>query len=85
MHDDILLGQVRDIMAETFGIDETDLPDNPSQATFARWSSLLHMVLLVAIEEQFNVSLSMDEMTSMTSFERIVEVLQSKEGAGLVA
>ena len=85
MHDDNLIGQVRDIMAETFGIDETDLPDNPSQATFARWSSLLHMVLLVALEEHFNVTFAMDEMTSMTSLDRILDVIRSKEGAGLAA
>jgi len=85
MHDDILTGQVREILAETFGIDESELPDSPSQATFARWSSLLHMVLLVALEEHFSVTFSMDEMTSMTSLDRILEVLRSKEAVGLPA
>jgi acyl carrier protein len=85
MHDDILTGQVRRIMADTFGSDEADLPDSPSQATFARWTSLLHMVLLVAFEDHFAVSFSMDEMTSMTSLDRILEVLRSKEAVGLPA
>jgi acyl carrier protein len=85
MDDDILTGQVRELMADTFGIDETDLPDGPSQATFARWTSLLHMVLLVAFEEHFAVSFSMDEMTSMTSMDRILQVLGSKEALGLPA
>jgi acyl carrier protein len=85
MHDDILTGQVREILAETFGIDESELPDSPSQATYARWSSLLHMVLLVALEEHFSVTFSMDEMTSMTSLDRILEVLRSKEAVGLPA
>jgi acyl carrier protein len=34
------------------------------------------MTLLMAIEEQFEVSLSMDEMTSMTSLSEIVAVLE---------
>jgi acyl carrier protein len=85
MHDEILTGQVREIMAETFGIDETDLPDSPSQTTFARWTSILHMVLLVALEERFGVSFSLDEMTSMTSLDRIIDVLGTREAVGLPA
>jgi len=84
MHED-LTGQVRQIMADTFGVDETDLPDSPSQATFDRWTSLLHMVLLVALEEHFNVTFSMDEMTSMTSQDRVVEVLRTREPLGVLA
>jgi acyl carrier protein len=85
MYDDILTGQVREIMAATFGIDESELPDSPSQATVARWTSLAHMVLLVALEEQFAITLSMDEMTSMTSLDSILEVLRSKETLGVPA
>jgi acyl carrier protein len=79
MHDDILTGQIREVMAETFGVDDNDLPDSPSQATLARWTSLLHMVLLVALEERFGVSFTMDEMTSMTSLDTILDVLRSKD------
>lgn len=78
MHDERLIGQVRELMADTFGVDESDLPESPSQAAYARWTSVLHMVLLVALEEHFGLILSMDEMTSMTSLQRIVEVLQGK-------
>jgi acyl carrier protein len=72
-------------MADTFGIDESDLPEAPSQATFARWTSVLHMVLVVALEEHFGIRISMDEMIEMTSFERIVTVLRQKSAAGLPA
>lgn len=82
MNHDTLAGQVREIMADTFSTDEADLPTNISQATFARWTSIVHMVLLVALEEQFGVAFSMDEMTSMTSLDRIVDVLQRKLAVG---
>jgi acyl carrier protein len=82
MHDEILTEQVREIMADTFGVDQSDLPENPSQATFARWTSILHMVLLVAFEEHFGLTLSMDEMTSMTSLERIIEILKQRQAVG---
>ncbi len=78
MHQQNIAGELRKIMADTFGVDENELPEGVSQATFARWTSLSHMVLLVALEEQFGVSFTMAEMASMTSLERIVEVLQIK-------
>jgi acyl carrier protein len=83
MHDEPLTEQVREIMADTFGVDESDLPENPSQSTFARWTSILQMVLIVALEEQFDLTLSMDEMTSMTSLEHIVDILKHKQTVGL--
>ena len=82
MNYDTLAGQVRQIMAETFSEDELDLPADISQATFGRWTSILHMVLLVALEEQFGVTFSMDEMTSMTSLDRIVDVLEHSQAVG---
>jgi acyl carrier protein len=85
MDGDSVIRQVRQIMAETFGIDEDDLPDEPTQAALARWTSLLHMVLLVALEEHFGVSFSMHEMTSTTSLDEIVEVLRGKAGVGMPA
>jgi len=85
MHDEELVGQVREIMADTFGIDERDLPQEPNQASFAGWTSVLNMVLLVALEERFVIRLSMDEMISMTSLERIVDVLRAKVAIGLPA
>jgi acyl carrier protein len=85
MHDQTLTEQVRQIMADTFGIDQSELPDSASQANFARWTSILHMVLLVALEEQFEITLSMEEMTTMTSLERILDVLHQKLAIGLNA
>jgi acyl carrier protein len=78
MVDQTLAGQVRQIMADTFGVDAGELPETPSQSNYARWTSILHMVLLVALEEQFGIVLTMDEMTSMTSLDRIVDVLGSR-------
>jgi acyl carrier protein len=87
MWDDLLAGQVRQIMAEAFGMNETDLSDNPSQDALTRWTSLAHFVLLVGLEDHFNLSFTPDEMMSMTSLDRIVGVLgtRSLDGAGMPA
>jgi len=67
--------RVREIMADTFGMEPSELPNSTSQETCGKWSSLYHMMLLVVLEEQFEVSLSMDDMTSMTSLAEVVAVL----------
>ena len=75
-HDAPLRDRVRDILATTFLVEASELPDDASQKTVARWTSLYHMMLLVVLEEQFEVSFSMTEMTSMTSLPEIVAVLK---------
>ena len=45
--------RVRATMALAFAMDETDLPNDVTQQTCARWSSLRHMTLMVSIEETF--------------------------------
>lgn len=74
-NDTELVAQVREIMATTFGVDESELPHDVQQGSFARWTSLYHMTLLMALEEHFGVSFSMEEMPEMTSIPRIVAVL----------
>lgn len=67
--------QIREIMAETFALDESELPDDVSQQSCRRWTSLQHMTLMVALEEQFGVRLSMADMAAMKSMPQIVATL----------
>ena len=68
--------KVRALMAVSFGMDETDLPDDVSQQTCRRWKSLQHMTLMVSIEEAFGVHLSMNDMAAMKSLPQIVTTLE---------
>ena len=72
-----LATRVRELMASTFAMDATELADDVSQDTCARWTSLYHMTLLVVLEDEFGVNFTMDEMTAMTSLPKIVSTLQN--------
>ena len=50
---------VREVIADTFGVSESDLPDEVSQDNFSRWTSLYHMTLLIALEDRFACSFSL--------------------------
>lgn len=71
-----LTDEVRELMANTFGVDESELPDDVSQETLHRWTSLYHMTLLLALEERFSINFSMEEMPEMTSLPKIVATLE---------
>ena len=43
------------------------------------------MVLLIALEEHFGTTFAMDEMTTMISIERIVDVVSRKQAVSLPA
>jgi acyl carrier protein len=79
-----LTEEVRSTMADVFGLDEPDLPANPSQTSLAAWTSLKHMLLMVGLEEHFGVELSMEEMLAMKSQSDIVRILQSRATATAV-
>jgi acyl carrier protein len=67
--------QVRSVIAEVLDLDEDELPEDASQETMPRWSSLTHLVLVLSLEERFEVAFSMEEMLTMTSAERILDIL----------
>jgi acyl carrier protein len=73
-----LSAQVRSVIAETLDVDEGELPEHVSQDTLPRWSSLTHLVLVINLEDLFGVSFSMEEMLTMTSAERILDVLRER-------
>jgi acyl carrier protein len=75
-HDEALRERVREVLSVTFMLDIDELPDDVSQKTCSRWTSLYHMTVLVALEEQFGVTFSTAEMIEMTSLPAIVGVLK---------
>ena len=54
-------------------LDEDSSPD-----TVKNWDSLKHMNLILAIEEEFAIAFSDEEIVDMLSIRRIVEILEEK-------
>ncbi len=75
-----LTEKVREIMAETFDVDERDIPENVHQHNYPPWSSLEQLTLLVALEEHFGLRFTIGDMAAMNSLPAIVAVLE-KYGA----
>jgi acyl carrier protein len=75
---DTTAAQVRRVIARTFLLDEQEQPEDLSQDTCARWTSLYHLTLVVALEEHFGVFFTTEEILDMTSSQAIVRVLDER-------
>lgn len=57
-------------------IDETSSPD-----TIETWDSLQHLQLILALEEEFGVQFSVDEITAMQTVGSIAAILHERTEA----
>lgn len=67
------------LMVDVLQVDETKINIDTSPETIQEWDSLKHVLLLMAIEEEFEFRFTDDEMTQCISAESIMSVLKNKE------
>lgn len=70
--------KLKRIMSNIFSISEETVDENSSMDTIENWDSLQHLNLILAIEQEFKVSLSTDEVVQMVNFKVIKSTLQRK-------
>jgi len=68
--------QILAIINETFEIDNAS--ENISRQNCPQWDSLNHLNLILALEEEFNVSIEPEEINQMIDYEQIVTILSAK-------
>lgn len=73
-------GKLREIFALLFQIDPEDLRDESSPETIPAWNSLQHLNLILALEEEFRISLSPDEATKMQNLKGVRQVVSKHTG-----
>lgn len=66
--------EIRNLFANVFHYDG-EIGLATSRREIPKWDSLQHMALVAAIEQQFGISLSMDEMIEIRSVKDICNIL----------
>ena len=74
--------KLKQIMANIFETEEDEITDESSMDNIEKWDSLKHINLIIAIEEQFGISIDEEEMVEMTSFTEIKRILRDN-GVGI--
>jgi acyl carrier protein len=71
--------KLRQIMADIFGVDSRSIDEHASVDTIAKWDSFNHMKLVLALEEQFNVTFQAEQMVEMLNYP-LVKIALSEHG-----
>ena len=70
--------QVKQVIADILGVDPDSVDVSTAKDSTASWDSLNHINLVVALEQEFQVSFDVTEIESMLSFSDILETLERK-------
>ena len=64
------------LISKVMEVDITSLNENSSSKNVDNWDSLSHMNLIVAIEEEFEIELSDEQIVEMISISKIIQALE---------
>lgn len=76
---DRVASEIRELVADVFGLEPDELPHDASSETLEEWDSLRHLDVVMALEHRFATSFSPDEIVGMRSIDGIHRVLSAKK------
>ena len=68
--------RVKRVMAQVLGVRIDDIPDEASPDTIESWDSLSHLNLVMALEQEFGITLAEEQIVELLSCEIIVETVR---------
>ena len=77
-----VLNHIRTLAADVLGVRRSEIDGNSTPQHLDSWDSISHVSLVMAIEEQFGVAFTPEEITEMESIGRIAELLSRKLNDG---
>ena len=66
------------VVSQVMGVPIGELNDDSSPDTIEVWDSIKHMNLILALEEEFNVEFSEENILEMLSIQLIVEIMKER-------
>ncbi len=78
MRDKNMDATLKELMAEIFEVEESEIDDDFNPESTNNWDSLNNLRLITAIETEFNISFTMDEIQSMSDYKTILSLIKSK-------
>ena len=70
--------RIKNVMSAVFEIAVDKFDEHSSPDSIESWGSLNHMKLVVALEEEFNVQFTDDDITELINMKLIIAVLLEK-------
>ncbi len=70
--------RLRETAADVFDLAPEAVPDDAAAGTLEAWTSLRHLQLMTAVESEFGIRLSTEEMLSLQSLSQLAECLMRR-------
>lgn len=72
--------QIKELIADVLDLDEEDITAELSPDDTEYWDSMNHLRLVTALEEEFDIKLTMDEVQSIENVGDIYAVVKNHKG-----
>ena len=73
-----IIARIKNVISSVFEILEIDINDDSSPDTIESWNSLKHMNLIIALEEEFEVTFTDNEIFEMMNYASIKSIIIEK-------
>lgn len=73
--------KLKKIFSKIIGIKESSIKPSTSPKNTKKWDSLAQMNLIMALENEFKIKFTDNEITEMLTFELVQEIIINKKGA----
>lgn len=70
--------RLKNLLINVFSLTENEFKDSLNKEAISNWDSLRHMDLIATIEAEYDITLDMKEILSISSFAEIQEILEGK-------
>ncbi|MBI4383441.1 MAG: acyl carrier protein [Nitrospinae bacterium] len=70
--------KLRQILADAIDVAPENLTDKSSPDNTPEWDSFAHLNMVAALEQEFRISLTLDEVIEMQNLPKIKEVVSRK-------
>lgn len=70
--------KIIEIMSEVFEVPVSEFPSEIKQENIDNWDSLGHLNLIVELEDVFDKSFEPEEISEMTSMDKIIEMIEKQ-------
>lgn len=67
--------RVRKQFVDCFGVEPETVTDSLEYATIPQWDSVAHMALVVALEDEFDIMIEIDDVIDMSTFKKATEIV----------
>ena len=71
--------KVRELFATTLGIPMGEVTDDLSYNGRAEWDSISHMMLIAALDKEFDIMLDTEDVLDLSSVSKAFEILKKND------